>query len=211
MRLLVITHTFPPSRHANAKRPYYLVKGFLDAGWQVDIITGSLGMENGAAETVVHPALHILRRIDPVEQLCRKFAGHPRLFRWVSLAINGLLWPDECVFWSLRALRTCGNATGYDRVLAFVIPASILLGGLSSHRVGPRWIFDFQEPITPFYRQFPRRSPWQRMMVPVLRKLERHTLHQAGRVVFTSSTNQQAYIQDGLVNKRRHGPYSLFF
>jgi len=98
MRLLVITHTFPPSRHTNAKRPYYLVKGFLNAGWQVDIITGSLGMENGAAETVVHPALRIIRLKDPVEQLCRKFAGHPSLFRFVSLAINGLLWPDECVF-----------------------------------------------------------------------------------------------------------------
>ena len=98
MRLLVITHTFPPSRHTNAKRPYYLVKGFLDAGWKVDIVTGSLGVENGAAETVVHPALRIIRLKDPVEQLCRKFARHPSLFRFVSLAINGLLWPDEIRF-----------------------------------------------------------------------------------------------------------------
>jgi glycosyltransferase involved in cell wall biosynthesis len=209
MRLLVITHTFPPSRHTNAKRPYYLVKGFLNAGWRVDIITGSMGMENGAAETVVHPALRIIRLKDPVEQLCRKFAGRPSLFRFVSLAINGLLWPDESVFWSLRALRTCGNAAEYDRVLAFVTPASVLLSGLSSHRVGPRWVFDFQEPITPFFRQLPRRSPWQRMMVPVLRKLERHTLHKAGRVVFTSDTNRHAYIQDGLVEEgaTAHIPY----
>jgi hypothetical protein len=33
MRLLVLTYTFPPSTHANAKRPHYLVRGFLDAGW----------------------------------------------------------------------------------------------------------------------------------------------------------------------------------
>jgi glycosyltransferase involved in cell wall biosynthesis len=209
MRLLVITIAFPPSRHANAKRPYYLVKGFLAAGWEVDIVTGSLGMENGAAETVAHPALRITRCKDPVEKLCRKFAGHPSLFRCVSLAINGLLWPDEFAFWSLRALRACGNATGYDRVLAFVKPASVLLSGLSSRWVGPRWIFDFQDSITPFFRQLPRRSPWQRMMVPVLRKLERHTLHQAGRVVFTSDTNRRTYIQDGLVaeSATAHIPY----
>jgi glycosyltransferase involved in cell wall biosynthesis len=209
MRLLVITHTFPPSRHANAKRPYYLVKGFLAAGWEVDIVTGSLDMENGAAETVVHPALHIIRRKDPVEQLCRKFAGHPSLFRCVTLAINGLLWPDYYIFWSLRALRTCGTATGYDRVLTFVHPPSLLLSGLSSRRVGPRWIFDFQDSVTPFFRQLPRRLPWQRMMAPVLRKLERHTLHQAGRVVFTSDTNRRAYIQDGLVEEGAtiHIPY----
>lgn len=209
MRLLVITHTFPPSRLANAKRPYYLVKGFLAAGWQVDIITGSLGMENGAAETVTHPALRIIRHKDPVEQLCRKFAGHPFLFRFVSLAINGLLWPDENVFWSLRALRACGKATGYDRVLAFINPPSVLLSGLSSHRVGPRWIFDFQDSVTPFFRQLPRRSPWQRLMVPVLRKLERRTLHQAGRVVFTSDTNRRTYIQDGLAEESVavHIPY----
>jgi glycosyltransferase involved in cell wall biosynthesis len=211
MRLLVITHTFPPSRHTNAKRPYYLVKGFLNAGWRVEVVTGSLGMENGAVETVVHSALRITRLKDPVEQLCRKFAGHPSRFRLVSLAINGLLWPDESVFWALRALRTCGNATGYDRVLAFVNPPSVLLGGLSPHRVGPRWIFDFQEPVTPFFRQLPRRSPWQRMMVPVLRKLERHTLHQAGRVVFTSDTNRRTYIQDGLVAERATAHIPYFF
>lgn len=209
MRLLVITHTFPPSRHTNAKRPYYLVKGFLRAGWQVDIITGFLDMEDGETETVVHPALRILRCKDPVEQLCRKFAKHPFLFRLVSLAINGLLWPDECVFWSLRALRACGNATGYDRVLAFIYPVSVLLSGLSSGRVGPRWIFDFQDSGTPFFRQLPRRSPLQRTMVPVLRKLERRTLHQAGHVVFASDTNRRAYIQDGLVKEgiTVHIPY----
>jgi glycosyltransferase involved in cell wall biosynthesis len=211
MRLLVITHTFPPSRHANAKRPYYLVKGFLDAGWEVDIVTGSLDMENGAAETVVHPALRIIRRKDPVEQLCRKFAGHPSLFRCVTLAINGLLWPDYYIFWSRRALRTCGNATGYDRVLTFVHPPSLLLSGLSPRRVGPRWIFDFQDSITPFFRQLPRRLPWQRMLLPVLRKLERHTLHQAGRVVFTSDTNRRAYIQAGLVEESATAHIPYFF
>jgi hypothetical protein len=46
-------------------------------------------------------------------------------------------------------------------------------------------------------------------MVPVLRKLERHTLHQAGRAVFTSDTNRRTYLQDGLVEEgaTAHIPY----
>jgi hypothetical protein len=35
MRLLIITHTFPPSEHSNAKRPFYIAKGALEAGWEV--------------------------------------------------------------------------------------------------------------------------------------------------------------------------------
>jgi hypothetical protein len=75
--------------------------------------------------------------------------------------------------------------------------------------VGSRWIFDFQDSVTPFFRQLPRRLPWQRMLAPVHRKLERHTLHQAGRVVFTSDTNRRTYIQDGLVEEGAtiHIPY----
>lgn len=209
MRLLVITHTFPPSPHSNAKRPFYLVKGFLNAGWEVDVFTSTIGLSTQVTESLVHPALRILRRADPVERFYRRFAGSPKLFRLVGLAAAGLTWPDGNLFWSLQALRACGDASKYDRVLVFVLPASLLLLGRSSGRVKRNWVFDYQESVTPHWRQHPRRSPLNRLGAPWLEKLERRTLSKAGRVVFTAATNRQAYLDAGLVGETptTHIPY----
>ena len=209
MRLLVISHVFPPSRFANAKRPYYLVKGFLDAGWTVDLFCLRSGMEAGAPETVSHPRLRIFRSEDFGVRSLEKLKKHPRLFRAASLLWNGIMWPDELALWSSRTLRACQRAGPYDRVLTFVIPASLLLSGRMAGFVGPHWTFDYQESVTPQQRRLPRRSPLQRFMLPRLTKLESHTLHTAGRVVFTADTNRRVYIKEGLVDEARtaHVPY----
>lgn len=209
MRLLVITHTFPPSPHSNAKRPFYLVKGFLQAGWQVDVFTSTIGLATPVKESLTHPGLRIVRRADPLERLCRQFAGNTALFRMASMVASGLTWPDGNLLWALRALRVCRNAHAYDRVLVFILPASLLLLGRSPHRVGRNWIFDYQESVTPHWRAYPRRSPLNRLGFPYLVKLERRTLSQAGHVVFTAATNRRAYQEAGLLGTTptTHIPY----
>lgn len=209
MRLLVLTHTFPPSYISNAKRPYYLVRGFLDAGWEVDVFTSARGMKPDAPESLHHPALRIFRSDDPMIRLLNKGRERNGLFRAAALAADGLLWPDPHVLWAVRALRACRRGAAYDRVLIFVLPASLLLSGLGHRLIGPHSVFDYQESVTPYYRRHPRRSPFQRLLVPLLAKLERQTLHKAGRVIFTADTNRRAYVQQRLVKEgaTAHVPY----
>jgi glycosyltransferase involved in cell wall biosynthesis len=208
MRLLVISHVFPPSAHSNAKRPFYLVKGFLNAGWQVEVFTSTIGLAPPVCESLRHPALRVVRQADPPERVCRRFARHPVLFRILSLAMSGVCWPDIHLFWSLRALRACRNTAAYDRVLVFIQPASLLLLGWT-RRVRKHWLFDYQEPVTPNWRIHPRRSPLNRLGFPVLAALEKRVLHQAGGVVFTAESNRAAYLREGLVGKTptAHVPY----
>jgi glycosyltransferase involved in cell wall biosynthesis len=209
MRLLVLTHTFPPSRHANAKRPWYLVKGFLDAGWAVDVFTSWMGMPPNASETETRPGLRIFRRKVLADVCLSKCVGHPWLHRGVGLLLAGTSWPDTFYNWVLGSMAESRRFEPYDRVLAFVMPASMLLSGWCKGRVGKQWTFDYQESVTPQFRRMGRRSPLQRALLPALAKLEKHTLHQAGRVIFTADTNRRAYVEAGLVPEPRtaHVPY----
>jgi len=209
MHLRVITHTFPPSTHANAKRPHYLVKGFLDAGWEVEVFTQRMGMPSEAGETVTHPKLRIVRLDDSMEQLLRWARPHPLLYRTVALSLAGMMWPDVYARWAKTVFRSMASDTPADRTLAFVLPASVLLAGRFPGLVDRNWTFDYQESVTPQYRKMKRRSPLQRRLQPRLEALERDTLHQAGRVVFTADTNRRAYVEAGLVDEvaTAHVPY----
>lgn len=209
MRLLILTHTFPPSTHSNAKRPYYVTKGFLNAGWQVDVITSPLAMPPVAAETIIHPALRIIRSEDPVEAFRLRFRKHPKLSRAISLLLAGLLWPDPWVVWVRRSLKVAREQPEYDRVLVFLQPASLLLTGRPDNLCGPRWTFDLQEALTPHFRRHGRSSPLQKALLRRLERLEAHTLHKAGRVIFTAESNRRTYIQAGLAAEQStiHIPY----
>ncbi len=198
MRLLLLTHTFPPSTHSNAKRPYYVAKGFLKAGWQVDVVTSPLAMARDAEETVAHAGLRIFRLGDPIERLRLSFPRHPRFSQAVLLGVSGLLWPDRWVVWALKALRVARRLAGYDRALVFLQPPSLLLAGRPGGVTGREWVFDYQEPLTPHLRRQGRHSPLQRMMLRPLERLEQRTLHRAGRIIFTAEINRRTYVQTGL-------------
>jgi hypothetical protein len=51
----------------------------------------------------------------------------------------------------------------------------------------------------------------QRALHPALAKLERHTLHKAGAVVFTAETNRRAYIDERLAPEERTSHIPYFF
>ena len=211
MKLLVITHTFPPSKHSNAKRPQYLVRAFLEAGWEVDVATTYIGVVPGQKEAINHPKLKILRDNDPVERLQGKFRKLKlhRISKLLSAASNGLLFPDCCALWAKRVCRRFKkDGEDYDRVLAFLIPASVFLSS-SAGVVDRRWVFDFQEPITPQFEQYPRKSFVQRALLGKLKRLEKDALHNAGLAVFTAEANRMEYIERGiaLAERTKHVPY----
>jgi len=209
MRLLVLTHSFPPSRYSNAKRPYYLAKAFLDVGWEVDVFTSNLGVPEGEPDLPPSQGLRVFRHEAMVDKLVRTSRGPGLASRLILYAITGLVWPDGFAWWSTRTLRAARRQPLYDCSLAFIVPASLLLSGILRGMAGPRWIFDYQESVTPQYRRQLRRSPLHRALLPLLGHLERHTLHKAGRIVFTADTNRQIYIRQGLVPPARtmHVPY----
>lgn len=210
MKILVITIAFPPSSHANAKRPYYLVKGFLDAGWDVDVVTSHLDRINGTDEILEHPRLHISCVADPLERVRSRFAPSGRIFRILSLISQGLVWPDGYALWAFRVFLNLRRTNkDYDKVLAFVFPPSIYLASWFSGMIGRHWTFDLQESVTPQFALMPKRSPLHKLLASRLVKLERRALHKAGRVVFTAATNRLAYIREGLAQEEstHHVPY----
>ena len=206
MRIAVFTHAFPPSTHSNAKRPFYIVRAMLEAGWSVEVFTSHLACAPDAAESLVHPELSVIRVDDPVDRVRRKFARFNKLNRCVSMLFAGTLWPDQYSRWAKRVYRRHLDPGKYDRILVFVFPPSAYL---ARKKIGPKWVFDLQESVTPQFRKLERRSPLQRWRLPALERLERDALHAAGRVVFTANTNRRAYIDAGLVDEARteHVPY----
>ncbi len=208
MRVAVITHAFPPSRHANGKRPYYIVKGFLDAGWEVDVYTSALGCDPGFEETLERSGCRIIRLADPVVRWLDRVKPVRLLHKLATFATNGLIWPDFYALWSRKAVKRVKEGGAYDRVLAFVFPPSMYLAARMG-AVDGSWVFDLQESVSPQYEIAPRRSPLQRWRQPALVELERKALHAAGAVVYTAATNREVYRSKGLVSveSSEHVPY----
>ncbi len=209
MRLCVLTHTFPPSTHPNAKRPFYVVRHALAQGWEVEVFTTALDLPENAAETLQHPRLRIHRLDEPLIRLQQLARKHRVLLGSLVQICSGVIFPDACALWVRRALRRLEQSPPADRVLALVLPASMLLAGRRSPGVDRRWLFDYQEPVSPQQLRMKRRSPLQRAWRGRLETLERNTLHRAGRILFTARSNLQAYVQSGLAPRERvaHIPY----
>jgi hypothetical protein len=210
MRVLVISNIFPPSSHSNAKRPGFLVNGMLAAGWEVEVMTSDFGVPPGQVETDVHPQCRIVRVPNVIGAVSAVFGRGGRVDGAIYALASGLLYPDYWMPWARAVFRKCRRSIErFDRIVAFVHPPSVLLSGSYRGLVDWRWVFDFQESVTPQYKIQPRTSPVQRWFAPRLERLERRTLHQAGRVVFTAESNCRAYLDAGLVEKNiaRHVPY----
>jgi glycosyltransferase involved in cell wall biosynthesis len=212
MKVLIVTVAFPPSPHANAKRPFFVAKAMLEAGWQVEVLTTRDGMPDSAVEVLDHPGCRITRLPDPVSDAKAALTSKPRLARILHLAANGMLWPDFHRLWVRKVIRAIRERQGgYDRVLAFVFPASLFLTGKERDLVDERWTFDMQEPVSTQYKRYPRRSAMQRLLTPRLERLELHTLHRAGAVIFTADTNRRTSIAEGLVPAERAIHIPFFF
>lgn len=210
MRVLVITHTFPPSSSSNAKRPGILVKHMLDSGWEVEVLTSWLGMSRGQEEVLDRDCCQINRLRNFSDSVARSLSAGSRIELILVTLMSGIMFPDIWMPWSRFACRVARERKPHvDRILAFVHPPSLLLSGCYGDLVDSKWVFDFQESVSPQYKLYPRQSPLQRWWTPRLERLERSTLHRSGGVVFTAETNRRAYLKADLVKEgaTHHIPY----
>lgn len=206
MKVLVLSYFFSPSTCANGKRPFYITKGFLDAGCDVDVFSSNRLVPAGQSEMISHPNLTINRIEDPYDILDHKLSG--RVGQLVGSCFRGLLWPDSYGLWALRVIRRI-DLSRYDRVLVCVMPISMLIFSLFKG-ISSRWIFDYSESYLP-QMVVRRKSPLIHLLYPLLMKLQRWVLHRAGAVLFTSESTRRGYLEAGLVEKEKAVHIPLFY
>jgi len=207
MKILIISYFFAPSTVANAKRPFFFARGFLDAGWDVDVVSSCSFVPNGCSELIKHPKLTIRRPQDPLDSIEKKLPNN-----WVGKVVfavlRSVLWPDIMVAWAWKISRTV-DTSKYDRVLVSIVPASMILLGWIA-RADQRWVFDYQETASPSYPGT-RRSPVYRWLMPLYTRLQRAVLEKTNHVVFATKSYIQDYVRHGLVEKGKAVHIPLFF
>ena len=206
MKVLIISYFFTPSSCANSKRPYYITKGLLDEGWDVDVIASYRLMPKERTESIQHSNLKIQRIEDPYDVLEQKMKN--QFWKLFLAGLRGLLWPDTYTLWALKILRKI-NTKKYDRIFICIMPISMILFSLFK-KVSSKWIFDYSESFSPS-KPVQRKSPVPYILRPILTKLQRMVLSRAGSVLFTSEATRQEYLKQKLVgaNKAIHIP--LFY
>ncbi len=208
MRVAIVTHTFPPSSRANAKRPSYVVNALLAEGHQVEVFTNVLGCDQEES-LVIENGLSIHNLSDPITSLAARIDRWPILRRIFFTLLSGLCWPDIWFLWAEKISRILAGRKDFDLVLVFIIPSSLYLCSRFDKLIDKRWCFDLQESVTPQFRRFPKRSILQRKLLPRLEMMERTAMRAAGSVIFTAKSNCDAYLEAGLVDedKAHHIPY----
>ena len=206
-KLVIVSHVFPPSLSANAKRPYLMAKYLVaKAGWDVVVFTSSLLTQGRPIQDidgikVVHVKSPL---IEMLEWAGRSKALRKRLEQLLLFTIP----PDFFLPWMNKVARRV-RREDYDCGILNVRPYSafefVRQGVLDS-----RWVIDYQESVYPFLEEHPRASPIQRLFTPRLFQLERKALNACGGVWFTSSANRNRYIADGVVEERKTA-YSPYF
>jgi len=206
MKVLIISYFFIPSTSANAKRPYYIAKGLLDAGWDVDVLSSDSLLPENPNELLDHPNFTIHRIKDPYFILNDKI---PTLFRKIMMMlVRGLLWPDPYLLWSLKIIRKI-NTSQYDRIFVCIMPISLIIFSLFK-KVTSSWVFDYSESYSP-KRVVGRKSPLYYIMKPFLAHFQRRILKKSGPVLFTSEVAIKDYLKYKLLDANKAISIPLFF
>ena len=212
-KIAFISHVFPPSNRANAKRPFFLVNSFLKKGWSTDVFSSKQGIPAEITEEAFpdEKRCSIFRINDPLwnlHQILETRGG------WLQGKLDSLLqafvWPDLASFWCWKVAHKL-NARDYDAIVLCVHPKSALLLPLLCKNKTAIWIVDYQDSVSAQFKRYPRRSPLHRVLTPMLTNLEKKTLSRVDHAIFTSESSRQAYIDDGLVSKAKTTYISHFF
>jgi glycosyltransferase involved in cell wall biosynthesis len=158
-------------------------------------------------EVISHPKLTIQRLKDPLMLIQSKLPSN-RFGRVVFASLRGVLWPDISVLWMLRVARSV-DTSAYDRVLVYIMPPSLLVLGWLK-QADSRWIFDFQESVSPS-QVGPRRSPVYRWLLPLFTCLQRAVLKKTAHVIFATKSYIRDYVQFGLLEEEKAVHVPLFY
>lgn len=202
-KIIIISHSFPPSTAANAKRPFLIARDLLARGYEVEVISSYRDLQNGFSEKLVHNNFRIKRIHDPLaEPVLRWLKTNSRIKHFFANTIKYLSWPDFSVIWVLRVLYYL-KTVSFDRVIVGINPKSIILFSLFPSICNSRWIVDYQDSLTPYLKVVPSKSLINKLLNPYFVRLEKKLLWQVGDVIFTSENNMNAYTNMGLVDKSK--------
>jgi len=208
-RLVIVSHVFAPSTHANAKRPYMMAKYLATQGWDVTVLTSSFQRDSAAKR---------LKDMDDVRVECFNpfplplmnwLLRYPSLYAKMHLFFQAIFFPDYYAPWARRVARRLKKMQ-YDCGILNVMPYSSFL--LQEQGIlGPRWAIDYQEIVYPFLERKPRRSPLQKKRTPELINQERMALKACGSVWFTSKSAMKRYINDNAVDEGKTACIPCFY
>ncbi len=204
-KLVIISHVFPPSISANAKRPYLMARYLVEHGWDVTVYTSSL-LTRGIRIADID-GIHVKHVKSPFIELIERLRERRNIQKRVEQLLLLAITPDFFAPW-MRKTADLLKKDAYDCGILNIRPYS----GFEFMRKGildRRWVIDYQESVYPFLEKNPRTSPLQRRYTPRLLELERQALKDCGGVWFTSSANRNRYIADGVVDesKTAYSPY----
>lgn len=200
MNLTIVTTEFPPSRIANARRPWLLAREMRAAGHRVRVIARRFAGPDPAATEEGDRAtgLEVIRLPDPVPAWQRRWEG-VRAMR----ALVRRLWPDEFLPWVRNAARWFRTHGDGGPVLACINPPSLLFLDRLAPALRGAVVYDYLESVTPFRREVPHHFALHRALQGRVEAAERAALGRARRAVFTSSVNRGAYASAGLIGTDR--------
>lgn len=206
-RLLIVSHVFAPSNHANAKRPLLMAKYFAAKGWKVTVLTSRFQTPAEAVSGVLEEGIEVRYLKAWTVNALNQVARFPKFKSLMMSLFQATIFPDTFAPWIRKVAREASKLE-YDFAVLNVLPyASFLM-----HKAGAvdrRWVVDYQESVYPFLLRRPRTSFLQKLWTPRLFELERQALQASGGAWFTSQSNRQRYISDGVIEEQRslHVPY----
>jgi glycosyltransferase involved in cell wall biosynthesis len=187
-KVLIIAYHFPPQVESSGYlRCLKFCRYLPDQGWQPHVLT-------------VHPRAYErtnpsqLKEIPPSVLVDRVFAlDTQRHLSFRGRYLRAMALPDRWVSWCLAAV-----AAGYriirkekcDVILTtFPIASAVLIGWLLHRLTGKPWVADFRDSMTePDYPRDP--DTWR-----VYRWLEKRTVRDATRLIFTASSAVRMYLE----------------
>ncbi len=209
-KIVIISHAFPPSMAANAKRPYLIARELLANGYEVEVVSSYRELEKGYKEQLDHRNLKITRIHDPIAEIVIKLLRGNKFKIFIANFIKWVVWPDFACIWTFRVIKYLRNIE-YDRVILGIRPKSSVFVALFPGICDKRWIIDYQDSLTPFLKEHKSKALINIILFPVLEYLEKKMLKNVGDVFFTSNANLQKYINMGLVEKSKTHLVYLFY
>jgi len=207
MRIAILTHVFPPAGHPNAKLPGYYAKILSEAGHEVIVYSNKITSKTTSFSDL--PNISVILTKDPLRLLNKNIGKTSFIPKTIYNLASSISYPDTFFLWVRNTIKRVERDGPFDKIIAFVIPASMFAEAQKSLSIKKNWIFVYQESITPYLKMYPNKSPLKRFFTKHTQCTEKTALEHAGKVIFTSSANRQAYIDSHLVEeeKTQHIPY----
>jgi glycosyltransferase involved in cell wall biosynthesis len=187
-KVLIVAYHFPPQAESSGYlRSLKFCRYLPEQGWLPRVLTvhpRAYERTNPSQLNEIPPSVHVDRVFALDTQRHLSFRG--RYFRALAL-------PDRWVSWCLAAIlsgyRTIRREKCDVILTTFPIASAVLIGWILHRLTGTPWVADFRDSMTE--PDYPRdRSTWK-----AYRWLEKRTVRDAARLIFTASSAVRMYLE----------------